>query len=104
MGTLNQVAPREKTMAAPVSKSTTDPHDTYDDKVSTPPAAEQHSTEDGVEPSGYRGDNPATGGPGRVGLQNEKSDEREGLWNPSSPEDGNITPGSKQEGQEQEID
>jgi hypothetical protein len=47
-----------------------------------------------VEPSGYRGDNPSTGGPGQTGVRSGTPENSSGHINPSSPEDSNTTPGS----------
>ncbi|QHN02117.1 hypothetical protein FTO74_01020 [Granulicella sp. WH15] len=46
-----------------------------------------------VEPSGYRGDNPATAGPGKTEVQSSTPENRTGHLNPS-PEDANATPGT----------
>ena|GEM_PF-2014634 len=45
-------------------------------------------------PSGVRGDNPATAGPGPTEVTSNTPENREGHLNPSAPEDSNITPGS----------
>lgn len=50
--------------------------------------------EAGVEPSGYRGNNPSTAGPGETGVRSGTPENQEGHLNPSSPEDSNTTPGS----------
>jgi hypothetical protein len=55
----------------------------------TPPP---HQT--GVEPSGPRGDNPATAGPGQTSVRSATPENASGAINPSSPEDANVTPGS----------
>jgi hypothetical protein len=47
-----------------------------------------------VEPSGPRGDNPATAGPGTTEVQSSTPENRLGHINPSAPEDANTTPGS----------
>lgn len=44
-----------------------------------------------VEPSGPRGDNPATAGPGPTGVRSNTPENSAGHINPS-PEDSNITP------------
>ncbi|SFS04754.1 hypothetical protein SAMN05421771_0972 [Granulicella pectinivorans] len=46
------------------------------------------------QPSGPKGDNPATAGPGPVGVVSGTPENALGHLNPSSPEDGNTTPGS----------
>ncbi len=50
--------------------------------------------EAGVEPSGYRGTNPSTAGPGQTAVRSDTPENRAGHLNPSAPEDSNITPGS----------
>ena len=50
-----------------------------------------------VEPSGPRGDNPATAGPGQTGVNSSTPENKLGRLNPSAPEDANITPGSGSE-------
>ena len=47
-----------------------------------------------AEPSGAKGDNPATAGPGHTGVQSNTSENKQGHLNPSAPEDANVTPGS----------
>ncbi len=47
-----------------------------------------------AQPSGYRGDNPSTAGPGKTAVHSETSENSAGHLNPSAPEDANITPGS----------
>ena len=48
-------------------------------------------------PSGPRGDNPATAGPGHTGLTSATPENKQGHINPSAPNDANITPGSMPE-------
>jgi hypothetical protein len=55
-----------------------------------PPANSPHA----VEPSGPKGDNPATAGPGPTKVQSNTPENGLGHINPSSPEDSNITPGT----------
>ena len=50
-----------------------------------------------VEPSGPKGDNPATAGPGPTKVQSSTPENRLGHINPSAPEDANVTPGSMNE-------
>lgn len=50
--------------------------------------------EAGAEPSGYRGDNPSTAGPGQTAVSSDTPENKTGHLNPSAPEDANITPGS----------
>ncbi len=47
-----------------------------------------------VQPSGPRGDNPGTAGPGPTKVQSNTPENRLGHINPSAPEDANITPGT----------
>jgi hypothetical protein len=47
-----------------------------------------------VEPSGPRGDNPATAGPGHTAVKSPTPENVAGHLNPSAPEDANTTPGS----------
>ena len=47
-----------------------------------------------TEPSGPKGDNPSTAGPGNVKVQSGTPENRLGHLNPSAPEDSNTTPGS----------
>lgn len=63
---------------------------TYD-----PAATEQ--TQPAKEPSGPRGDNPATAGPGATEVQSSTPENKLGHLNPSAPEDSNVTPGSTTE-------
>ena len=50
----------------------------------------------GVEPSGPRGDNPATAGPGPTKVRSNTPENADGHINPS-PEDANVTPGTEPE-------
>jgi hypothetical protein len=50
-----------------------------------------------VEPSGPKGDNPATAGPGPTKVQSSTPENRLGRINPSAPEDANTTPGTTRE-------
>jgi hypothetical protein len=47
-----------------------------------------------VEPSGPKGDNPSTAGPGPTVVKSKTPENALGHINPSSPEDANTTPGS----------
>ena len=47
-----------------------------------------------MEPSGYKGENPATAGPGKTEVDSTTPENRLGHLNPSAPEDSNTTPGS----------
>lgn len=55
-----------------------------------PPATSSHA----VEPSGPKGDNPGTAGPGPTKVQSNTPENRQGHINPSAPEDSNTTPGT----------
>jgi hypothetical protein len=50
-----------------------------------------------VQPSGPRGDNPGTAGPGPTKVQSATPENRLGHINPSAPEDANTTPGTAKE-------
>jgi hypothetical protein len=59
-----------------------------------------HSPEDSshaVQPSGPKGDNPATAGPGHTRVQSGTPENRLSRINPSAPEDVNTTPGTASE-------
>jgi hypothetical protein len=58
-----------------------------------PAKGSQHA----VEPSGPKGDNPATAGPGPTKVQSSTPENRLGRINPSAPEDANTTPGTTRE-------
>ncbi len=45
-------------------------------------------------PSGPRGVNPATAGPGKTDVDSNTTENASGHINPSAPEDANTTPGS----------
>jgi hypothetical protein len=47
-----------------------------------------------VEPSGPKGDNPATAGPGPTKVKSNTPENNLGHINPSAPEDANTTPGT----------
>jgi hypothetical protein len=47
-----------------------------------------------VEPSGPKGDNPSTAGPGPTRIKSTTPENRLGYINPSAPEDSNTTPGT----------
>jgi hypothetical protein len=47
-----------------------------------------------VTPSGPRGDNPATAGPGNTAVNSNTPENKLGHLNPSAPEDANTTPGT----------
>jgi hypothetical protein len=55
-----------------------------------PPSTSSHA----VEPSGPKGDNPATAGPGPTKVRSNTPENRQGHINPSAPEDSNTTPGT----------
>jgi len=65
----------------------------------TPPSGPHPSAESkhAVEPSGPKGDNPATAGPGPTKVQSNTPENRLGRINPSAPEDSNTTPGTTRE-------
>lgn len=47
-----------------------------------------------VEPSGPKGDDPSTAGPGPTNVKSNTPENNQGHINPSAPEDANTTPGS----------
>ena len=47
-----------------------------------------------VEPSGYKGGNPSTAGPGNTGVASPTPENKLGHLNPSAPGDAGTTPGS----------
>jgi hypothetical protein len=53
--------------------------------------SEKHAA---VTPSGPRGDNPATAGPGNTAVNSNTPENNKGHLNPSAPEDANTTPGT----------
>jgi hypothetical protein len=55
-----------------------------------------HTQKNAVEPSGPRGDNPATAGPGPTAVRSNTPENAAGHINPS-PEDSNATPGTSPE-------
>jgi hypothetical protein len=55
-----------------------------------PPAPSDHA----VEPSGPKGDDPSTAGPGPTKVQSSTPENRLGRINPSAPEDANTTAGT----------
>jgi hypothetical protein len=48
----------------------------------------------GQTPSGPKGDNPGTAGPGKTEVKSKTPENAKGHINPSAPEDANVTPGS----------
>ena len=48
----------------------------------------------GQTPSGPKGDNPGTAGPGKTEVVSKTPENATGHINPSAPEDANVTPGS----------
>lgn len=67
---------------------------TYDDKNSSPGSAEENKNGNAEEPSGYKGGNPSTAGPGGTQVTSNTPEGAKGHLNPSAPEDSNVTPGS----------
>ncbi len=59
-----------------------------------PTSHQPHPNSIAVEPSGPRGDNPATAGPGKTQVKSKTPENSSGHLNPSAPEDANTTPGS----------
>ncbi len=52
---------------------------------------------DAVQPSGPKGDNPATAGPGPTEVRSNTPENSAGHINPSAPEDSNTTPNTNSE-------
>jgi hypothetical protein len=73
-------------------------HDERRPVTSTPPTKGSGPVrEDPVhatQPSGPKGDNPSTAGPGPTGVTSKTPENRPGRLNPSAPEDSNTTPGT----------
>ena len=55
-------------------------------------AGQEHAAKE--EPSGYRGDNPSTAGPGPTGIRSATPENSGGKINPSAPGDTGTTPGT----------
>jgi hypothetical protein len=55
---------------------------------------QQSGKHSAAEPSGPRGDNPGTAGPGHTKVQSPTPENNQGHINPSAPEDANVTPGT----------
>jgi hypothetical protein len=64
------------------------------DQQSQKSSYEQPPTDHATEPSGPKGDNPSTAGPGPTKIQSNTPENRLGHINPSAPEDANTTPGT----------
>lgn len=72
---------------------------TYDEKNSSPGSAHKNKAPNAEEPSGYKGDNPSSAGPGSTQVTSNVPEGNKGEINPSAPEGTNITPESKPEDQ-----
>ena len=59
-----------------------------------PETTEAVLQESKAEPSGYRGDNPSTAGPGSTAVTSDTPENKQGTLNPSAPGDTGTTPGS----------
>jgi hypothetical protein len=55
---------------------------------------QSHTANHAVEPSGPKGDNPGTAGPGPTKVNSGTPENSLGHINPSAPEDSNTTPGT----------
>jgi hypothetical protein len=55
---------------------------------------ERAENREGEEPSGYRGENPATSGAGNTSITSSTPENAKGKLNPSAPGDTGTTPGS----------
>ncbi len=51
----------------------------------------------GAEPSGPKGDNPATAGPGETHVKSNTPEHKDGHLNPSAPGEASTTPGTSGE-------
>ena len=59
-----------------------------------PSQREQQELKVAEEPSGYRGDNWSTAGPGGTGIRSATPENATGKINPSAPGDTGVTPGT----------
>ena len=57
-----------------------------------PETTEEIQQESKAEPSGYRGDNPSTAGPGSTAVTTNTPENKTGSINPSAPGDTGTTP------------
>lgn len=57
----------------------------------------RHKDGGAAQPSGPKGDNPATAGPGETKVVSPTPENDKGQINPSAPEDSNTTPGTTTE-------
>jgi hypothetical protein len=64
------------------------------EKTNEVPAGQPAKHNVGETPSGPKGDNPATAGPGKSDVNSNTPENAAGHINPSAPEDSNTTPGS----------
>lgn len=62
-----------------------------------PQTTEELERDAKVEPSGYRGDNPSSAGPGATGVRSNTPENSLGGINPSAPGDTGTTPGTTPE-------
>jgi hypothetical protein len=61
----------------------------------TPPSKQAPAPKEvAAQPSGPKGDNPATAGPGNTNVRSNTPENAKGHLNPSAPEDANTTPGT----------
>lgn len=65
-----------------------------DNPQSNHPTGQPNAKESGATPSGAKGDNPSTAGPGKSDVISKTPENALGHLNPSAPEDSNVTPGS----------
>lgn len=66
------------------------------EKTNESPAGQPAQHKVGTTPSGPKGDNPATAGPGKTEVNSNTPENAAGHINPS-PENANVTPGSAEE-------
>jgi hypothetical protein len=73
-----------------VTLMTTNNQQSKETRYQTPQSDPKHA----VEPSGPKGDNPSTAGPGPTTVKSNTPENNQGHINPSAPEDANTTPGT----------
>ena len=77
--------------------SFTNPQANDQEATASPSQHPASGSEHAVEPSGPKGDNPATAGPGPTKVKSGTPENRSRHINPSAPEDSNTTPGTTHE-------
>jgi hypothetical protein len=77
-------------MSSPNSSSQADQRTNKQTSYQPAPANSGHA----AEPSGPKGDDPSTAGPGPTKVKSTTPENNQGHINPSAPEDINTTPGT----------